>query len=167
MKNVFSNQKLREEYLAYSEERVSSFANPLSITLTFIGSSDKAKSEAQERFNTLRHKLSSRFIRNKYKRRGLLIDCVAVIEHDDHTRPHIHAIFDIPENTDKQTFLTVLKEKTDYLCDLRQGFIKERYLKIKPKIEVSKFNSAARAVGYIMKKETKDNRINFSEFVIA
>lgn len=94
-----------------------------------------------------------------------LIPCVTAQEFDNATRPHIHVIFDVPEQLKQRQFFNMLKAYIYELFDLRQGV--KRDLRFSPKIHYSKFNSAERAVNYLMKQDSKDRNTNFAEFVIA
>jgi hypothetical protein len=165
--NIYNNRALQEANVLFALERVKKFRNPISISPTFIGSSQKAKKEAQERVITLLHKLSKRINRKRYNRNGELIDCVGVVEYDDNTRPNLHLIFDIPENINREEFIRRFEIVIKSVLDLRQGFISENSLKRSPKYMVSEFNSAEQAVKYLMKFKTKDPRNNFTEYVVA
>jgi len=145
-------------------ERVKGFKNPISLLLTFRGNDKDIIDEIQEAFSTFHNRVSKRVNKLAYKRRKKLINCVAVAEYDDNTRPHIHAIFDIPFNFTKEKLLEDIQYVTNRTFNLSQK--KKDYGK-PVKIEESIFNSTERSVSYLIKEETKDKRIEFSDFFLA
>jgi len=165
---TYSNKNIRKIYSKYALEKVSRYTNALSLTFTFIGPASRARLIAEERFTNLLHKVSAKVNRNRYKRHKELVSCIAVQEFDDATRPNIHAIFDVPKKMTQREFYSLLKPIAEKLFDVRQSYISKTQLRKKPKIHISQFNNADRAVNYLMKKETKDlKNTNFAEFVIA
>lgn len=169
--SLFSNARQREMYKADALDRVSKYNHPLSVTLTFIGNEKKVRHHAEGRFNTLRHKMSKKVNRNRYRRHKELIECVATQEYDREVRPHVHAVFDVPANMRQEDFLNIMTAYCGELLDLRTDAVRRddlrKGIRKTPLIKVSEWTTAEQAVDYLMKEESKDRSMNFAEFVIA
>jgi hypothetical protein len=166
--SFLERQTLIQEHKKYALAKVQHYTNPMSLTLTFIGSASAARELGEERFQTLLHKLSKKVNKNAFRRHRELISCVAVQEFDDHTRNHIHAIFDVPERTTQEQFFNILESFAREQFDLRLSSTRDKKnVNTTPLIHVSKWNGPKAAVEYLFKNRSKDTKENFSTFVIA
>jgi hypothetical protein len=104
------------------------------------------------RFLRMVHRLSKQYKPNQYRRKKELIRYIAVKEYDVTTRPHLHAVFDLPEKAEEKEFLDIIR-RNDYLFDVRGVNAKKVR---RPKIVQSEWTTAEWAKNYLTKKRTKE-----------
>jgi len=165
--SLYSHSRVAQRlyHMEHSLERLRDFKNPISLTFTFIGPEKAVKKLSAENFNSLLHKVLKKCRVKKYLTGKETLECVAVHEYDSVTRPHIHAIFDIPKKLDEYEFIKIIASFWQNLGDCRTH--ENKSLRNKPCIYVTEYNSPERAVSYLFKEETKDKNEEFSTFILA